>query len=94
MAQEINRGKAQLLFSRAAEKDFGFPRGYRKLYKRILFNVPSQVSLSLSVVCFLESSLVMFNSLLPSSTWLHVPLQGDKLALGVAFHGRDRALLG
>ena len=47
MAQEMNHGKAQLLYTKAAEKDFGFPSGYRKLFKGLLMNVPSQLSLAI-----------------------------------------------
>lgn len=64
MAQEMNHGKAQLLYSKAAEKDFGFPPGYRKLFKGLLLNVPSQVSLA--IVCCVESALVMYTALLAS----------------------------
>ena len=76
MAQEMNHGKAQLLFSRSAEKDFGYPAGYRKLYKWVLLNVPAQVALA--VVCLVESSLVMYTSLLSSNPWLFKLLYPDK----------------
>mmetsp|Transcript_40495 Transcript_40495/g.95113 ORF Transcript_40495/g.95113 Transcript_40495/m.95113 type:complete len:336 (+) Transcript_40495:181-1188(+) len=76
MAQEMNHGKAQLLYSRAAEKDFGFPAGYRKLYKWILMNAPSQVTLA--IVCYLENGFVIFTALLSSKAWLFKALFPDK----------------
>lgn len=75
MAQEMNHGKAQLLFSRSAEKDFGFPAGYRKLYKWVLLNVPTQVSLA--IVCNLESAFVVFTSLLSSNPWIFKRMYPD-----------------
>mmetsp|Transcript_5524 Transcript_5524/g.8429 ORF Transcript_5524/g.8429 Transcript_5524/m.8429 type:complete len:371 (+) Transcript_5524:294-1406(+) len=76
MAQEMNHGKAQLLYSKAAEKDFNFPAGYRKLYKSMLMNSPSQ--LSLAIIAYLESSLVMYTTLLASNTWIFEFLYPDK----------------
>lgn len=76
MAQEMNHGKAQLLYSKAAERDFNFPAGYRKIYKWILMNAPSQVSLT--IVCFLESGLVMYNALLASNPWIFKVLYPDE----------------
>mmetsp|Transcript_8541 Transcript_8541/g.14825 ORF Transcript_8541/g.14825 Transcript_8541/m.14825 type:complete len:517 (-) Transcript_8541:225-1775(-) len=75
MAQEMNHGKAQLLYSRNAEKNFGYPPGYRKLYKAILFSLPNAVSLS--VVACLESIFIPVTGIFSLQPWLFETMWGE-----------------
>ena len=59
IAQELNHGKCQLLYSRSAEKSLHYPCGYRRFWKVFMNSIP--LCLSQAFVCYFESSFIVLN---------------------------------
>ena len=59
IAQELNHGKCQLLYSRSAERTINYPCGYRRFWKVFMNSIP--LGLSQAFVCYFESSFIVLN---------------------------------
>jgi hypothetical protein len=69
MAQEMNHGKCQLLYSRSAEKYLGYPAGYRRFWKLMVYNAP--MPLLQSFVAYIEASFIVLNGFLADFPFMY-----------------------
>jgi len=61
MAQEMNHGKCQILYSKAAEEQLGYPAGWRRLWKIILFDV-MPLSLRRAFIAYVEAGFIVLTN--------------------------------